>query len=201
MPQVSALAEVADALCGSGIAIIADGGIRTGGDIVKAFACGAAAVCIGSLFAQSVEAAGDSTVDTQGLSWRKYAANFYPSLAYEQEGKIEAGEGLEGWLPIAGGVEAIMQRLSAAVRVGMAYIGAATIPEVTRQARFIVPVSSDIADEQRRQHTITNLRPLSAPKTEVSADGDVFTGAKSQSDANIPGGEAIDAGCKSTQRS
>lgn len=168
MPQVSALVEVSDILKGSGIAIIADGGIRTGGDIVKSFAFGSAAVCIGSLFAQSVEAAGDKLVDKEGRTWRKYAANFYPSLAYSHEGKVVAGEGMEGWLPVTGGIDEIVNRLSAAVRVGMAYIGAATVADVSNRARFILPTSVHISDEQRREYPITNLKPLSVPDTDSS---------------------------------
>jgi IMP dehydrogenase len=179
MPQISALAEVSDTLSGSGIAIIADGGIRSGGDIVKSFACGATAVCIGSLFAQSVEAAGDMTVDKEGRPSRKYAMNFYPSLAYKDDGKIVPGEGMEGWLPVTGRIDAIVGRLSAATRVGMAYMGAATIPDVIKQARFILPVSAHMADEQRRRRRIADPRPLSAPDAGSSPDPAELTGAHS----------------------
>jgi IMP dehydrogenase len=170
MPQISALAEVTDSLKGSGVAIIADGGIRTGGDIVKSFAVGAAAVCIGSLFAQSLEAAGDSMVDEEGRSLRKYSANFYPSLAYKRKGKVVAGEGMEGWLTTIGSVEEIVDRLSTAVRAGMAYIGAPTIPDVANCARFIFPISGRAADERRRQPPITDLHPLSAPDIEANVE-------------------------------
>jgi IMP dehydrogenase len=179
MPQVSALAEVTDSLHGSGVAVIADGGIRSGGDIVKSFAFGAAAVCVGSLFAQSLEAAGKSMVDKDGRAWRKYAANFYPSLAYKHEGKTVAGEGMEGWMPVTGSVDEIVDRLSAAVRVGMAYIGAATIAEVKTRARFIAPISSHIAEEQRRQPPISNLKPLSASDNDAHLDSAELTAIKS----------------------
>jgi IMP dehydrogenase len=186
MPQVSALVEVSDSLKGSGVAMIADGGVRTGGDIVKSFAFGAAAVCIGSLFAQSVEAAGESTVDKEGRHWRKYAANFYQSLAYPNEGKIVAGEGMEGWLPVTGSVDSIVERLSAAVRVGMAYIGATTVADVTNRARFILPISIHIADEKRR-HPITNLKPLSVTDSDSSPDSAELNRAPSNPAASVNG--------------
>jgi len=170
MPQVSALAEVSDSLRDSGLALIADGGIRNGGDIVKSFAFGASAVCIGSLFAQSSEAAGESMIDKDGSAWRKYAMNFYPSLAYQRDGKLAAGEGMEGWLPITGPVAAIVDRLSAAMRVGMAYIGAATIAEVSGRARYILPVSTHVEDERRQQQRIMDIRPLSAPQNNSKPD-------------------------------
>ena len=102
-------------------------------------------------------------VDKENRAWRKYSANFYPSLAYRYEGKLAAGEGMEGWIPIAGPVSAIVDRLSAAMSVGMAYIGASTIADVTKRARFILPTSHRVADDQQQLRLIINLTPLSAP--------------------------------------
>jgi IMP dehydrogenase len=161
VPQVTAVAECAQAVREFGIPVIADGGVRYSGDVAKAIAAGASTVMIGSLFAGTDESPGE-TVLYQGRSFKSYrgmgslgamaggSADRYaqdtqqPSAAGE-DGRVfserdGAGklvpEGVEGRVPYKGPLAALVDQLVGGLRSGMGYCGCATIQEMQEKARF-----------------------------------------------------------------
>ena len=131
----------------SKVPIIADGGIRYSGDIVKALAAGADSVMIGGLFAGAEESPGD-TEYYQGRMYKSYrgmgslgAMSHGSADRYGQASTVEATqfvpEGIEGRIQYRGPVAAIIHQLAGGVRAGMAYVGAKTIPELQQKAEFI----------------------------------------------------------------
>ncbi|MBN2360314.1 MAG: IMP dehydrogenase [Deltaproteobacteria bacterium] len=146
VPQITAIAECAAVADGHGVALVADGGIRYPGDIVKAIAAGAHAVMVGSLFAGCDETPGES-VEENGRRYRRYRG--MGSLGamidgsrdrYFQQGvaadKLVA-EGVEGRVPCRGPVAAVVQQLIGGLRAGMGYTGCATVEELRRNGRFV----------------------------------------------------------------
>jgi IMP dehydrogenase len=135
IPQAEAVAEVADAVSQYRIPVIAEGGISSSGDIVKAIACGATLVSLGNVFARAREAGGE-TVIHEGKRHRVYAANSYPTLSYKKDGKTIELEGIKGLVPIEGSTEEIVRRLESGIRVGFAFCGAKDIQEMQRTAEL-----------------------------------------------------------------
>jgi len=137
IPQISALQEVSHALAAYNIPIIADGGIRYSGDINKAIAAGAWTAMIGSLFAGTHEAPGE-TILYQGRSYKEYRG--MGSLAAMQQGSSDryfqnknttklVPEGIEGRVPYRGSLSSVVQQLLGGIRAGMGYTGSQTIKE------------------------------------------------------------------------
>lgn len=148
VPQLSALVEASRAAHEFNRPIIADGGIKTSGDIVKALAAGASAVMLGSLLAGTDEAPGD-VVDINGKKYKSYrgmgsvkamargsAARYGQSCAEGQTKKL-VPEGVEGLIPCRGSLKDHLHQILGGVRSGMAYLGASTIQELQQKARFI----------------------------------------------------------------
>lgn len=135
IPQAEAVAEVADALSQYGIPVIAEGGISSSGDIVKALACGATLVSLGNVFARATEAGGELVIQ-EGKRYRVYAANSYPTLSYKKHGKTIELEGIKGLVPIEGSTEEIVNRLELGIRAGFAFSGAKDIQEMQRTAEL-----------------------------------------------------------------
>ena len=134
VPQITAIAECARAAQGSGVPIIADGGIKFSGDITKAIAAGASAVMIGSLFAGTEESPGE-TILYQGRTFKSYrgmgslgAMEAGSADRYAQEG-AERGksvpEGIEGQVPFKGPLAGLVEQLVGGLRSGMGYCGVA----------------------------------------------------------------------------
>ena len=147
VPQISAISNVADALAGSGIPCIADGGVRYSGDVSKALAAGADAVMIGSLFAGTEEAPGDLEL-FQGRSYKSYrgmgslgAMQQGSSDRYFQDAENNADklvpEGVEGRVAYKGPVAAVIHQLMGGLRASMGYLGCTTIEAMHRNAQFV----------------------------------------------------------------
>jgi IMP dehydrogenase len=147
IPQISAVANVAEALEGSRIPLIADGGIRYSGDIAKALAAGAHSVMIGSLFGGTEESPGEIEL-YQGRSYKAYRG--MGSLAAMQQGSSDryfqdeaanpeklVPEGVEGRVPYKGGVTPLIHQLMGGLRAAMGYLGCNSIEDVRRRAEFV----------------------------------------------------------------
>jgi IMP dehydrogenase len=147
VPQVTAIASVADGLAGTGVPMIADGGIRYSGDIPKALAAGANCVMIGGLFAGTEESPGEIEL-FQGRSYKAYRG--MGSLAAMQQGAADryfqdpamhadklVPEGVEGRVPYKGSVVGVIGQLLGGLRASMGYIGCGTIDEVRARAEFV----------------------------------------------------------------
>ncbi len=147
MPQITAIAEAARATAKAEVPVIADGGIKFSGDVVKAIAAGASSVMIGSLFAGTDESPGELIL-RQGRSFKSYRG--MGSIGAMREGskdryfqEYEAGseklvpEGIEGMVPYKGPLSAMVQQLVGGLRAGMGYCGCANVKDLHAQARFV----------------------------------------------------------------
>ncbi len=147
VPQLSAIANVADYLAGSGIPVIGDGGIRFSGDVAKALAAGASCVMLGSMLAGTDEAPGEIEL-YQGRSYKTYrgmgslgamskgSADRYFQESTNAQDKL-VPEGIEGRVPHKGSLNSVIHQLLGGVRASMGYLGCATIEEMYRYAEFV----------------------------------------------------------------
>jgi IMP dehydrogenase len=147
MPQVTAIMDAARVTQAAGIPLVADGGIRYSGDVVKSIAFGAQAVMIGSLFAGTEESPGE-TVLYQGRSYKMYrgmgsigamrqgSRDRYFQEEIDEEPKL-VPEGIEGRVPYKGSLASIVYQLVGGVRSGMGYLGVRTLDELRSRARYI----------------------------------------------------------------
>ena len=169
VPQVTAIDNVARALAGSGVPMIADGGIRYSGDISKAIAAGANTVMLGGLFAGTEEAPGE-TVLYQGRSYKAYRG--MGSLGAMKEGAADryfqesdanveklVPEGIEGRVPYKGPVTAVIQQLMGGLRSSMGYVGCRTIDEMRAKAEFVEVTSAGIRESHVHDVQITKEAP------------------------------------------
>jgi len=145
VPQITAIADCARAAQGSGVPVIADGGVKFSGDVTKALAAGASAVMIGGLFAGTEESPGE-TILFQGRTFKAYrgmgsiGAMASGSDRYAQtseEASKLVPEGIEGRVPYKGPLADLVQQLVGGLAAGMGYCGCSTIEELQRQARFV----------------------------------------------------------------
>ncbi len=148
VPQLTAVIEVVNALKGSGVSVISDGGIRASGDVVKALAAGASAVMLGSALAGTDEAPGE-TIILDGRSWKAYRGmGSLGAMSSRREaaeryfqGDAEVSklvpEGVEGRVPYRGPVRAVLDQLSGGLRSGMGYVGAGTLEDLHDKAEFV----------------------------------------------------------------
>ena len=147
MPQLTAIMDCVDEASKSGIPIIADGGIKFSGDIVKAMAAGASCVMVGSLLAGTDESPGETYL-FQGRTYKAYRgmgsvgamARGSADRYFQQEVKDQlklVPEGIEGQVPYKGPVGHVLHQLVGGLRAGMGYIGAHDISELQSKARFI----------------------------------------------------------------
>jgi IMP dehydrogenase len=169
VPQVTAIQSVADALKGTGIPCIADGGIRYSGDIAKAIAAGASSVMLGSLFAGSEEAPGEIEL-FQGRSYKSYrgmgsigAMQKGSSDRYFQDAEMNADklvpEGVEGRIPYKGPASAIIGQLMGGLRASMGYTGNRTIDEMCSRAEFVEITSAGMRESHVHDVQITKEAP------------------------------------------
>src|SRR5439155_15951002 len=146
VPQITAIMDCVSIAEPRGIPLVADGGIRFSGDIVKALAAGASSVMIGSLFAGTEESPGE-TILYQGRTYKLYrgmgslgAMSERMSDRYGQrgvpEGKI-VPEGIEGRVPHRGALASNIEQLVGGLQAGMGYIGAVNLAELRERAKFI----------------------------------------------------------------
>ena len=168
VPQITAVANVADELKKDGIPLIADGGIRYSGDIAKALAAGAYSVMIGSMLAGTEEAPGEVEL-YQGRSYKAYrgmgslgAMKQGSSDRYFQEGG-EADklvpEGIEGRVPYKGTMLTILHQLMGGVRASMGYTGCASIEEMRNKPEFIRVTGAGMKESHVHDVSITKEAP------------------------------------------
>jgi IMP dehydrogenase len=169
VPQITAIANVAKALQGTGIPCIADGGIRYSGDISKALAAGASTVMMGGMFAGTEEAPGE-VILFQGRSYKSYrgmgslgamadgSADRYFQDAANNVDKL-VPEGIEGRVPYKGSVVAILYQLVGGVRSSMGYCGCATIDELREKAEFVEISSAGMRESHVHDVQITKEAP------------------------------------------
>lgn len=144
VPQLTAIMDVVLIAKKKGIPVIADGGIRSSGDIIKALAAGASSVMLGSLFAGAEEAPSEViTVDGEkyksyrGMGSKEALERRHALDRYGAEKKHSVAEGVSGKVRHSGPVAGIVEELVGGIKAGMGYIGAATIKDMWKQARFI----------------------------------------------------------------
>lgn len=168
VPQISAVANVAEALAGTGVPLIADGGIRFSGDISKAIAAGANLVMLGGLFAGTEEAPGEVEL-FQGRSYKSYRG--MGSLGAMQQGSSDryfqessnadklVPEGIEGRVPYKGPLTAVIHQLMGGLRSSMGYLGCANIADVHSKAEFVEITSAGIRESHVHDVQITKEAP------------------------------------------
>jgi len=168
VPQITAILECARSARGSGVPIIADGGIKYSGDISKAIAAGADSVMIGSLFAGTDESPGEIIL-FQGRSFKGYRG--MGSISAMKEGSRDrygqAGEtmsklvpeGIEGRVPHKGPLESLIHQLVGGLRAGMGYCGCHSIADLHEQARFIRVTSAGLRESHVHDVIITKEAP------------------------------------------
>ncbi|GAB4244977.1 MAG: IMP dehydrogenase [Acidobacteriota bacterium] len=170
VPQITAIVETVKTAKKLGIPVIADGGIKYSGDIVKALAAGAASVMIGNLFAGTDEAPGElvfyqnrSYKTYRGMGSQEAMARGYSSDRYglspETGLRKLAPEGIEGRVPYKGSLENLVPVLLGGVRAGMGYVGARTIPELQKKARFIRVTQLGLRESHVHDVVVTKEAP------------------------------------------
>ena len=169
VPQITAIQSVSDALKGTGVPMIADGGIRYSGDLCKAIAAGGDAVMLGGLFAGTEEAPGEVEL-YQGRSYKSYrgmgsigamaagAADRYFQESLANVDKL-VPEGIEGRVPYKGSVLAVIHQLMGGLRSSMGYLGCATIDEMHDRAEFVEITSAGIRESHVHDVQITKEAP------------------------------------------
>ena len=124
------------------VAIVADGGIRNSGDIVKALAAGADAVMCGSLFAGTTESPGETLTDRDGFTWKTYRGMASKEAQVDWKGKYSSFEGVSSRVPYKGSIKEILFDLDKGVRSGLSYSGARTIKDLQACAEFVVQTTA-----------------------------------------------------------
>jgi IMP dehydrogenase len=168
VPQLTAILEASRAAEGTGVPVIADGGIKYSGDITKAMAAGASCVMIGSLFAGTEEAPGE-TILYQGRTFKSYrgmgstgAMDAGSADRYAQE-SAERGksvpEGVEGRVAYKGSLGALTDQLVGGLKSGMGYAGANTLKELTEKSRFIRITAAGLRESHVHDVIITKEAP------------------------------------------
>ncbi len=169
VPQITAIDDCARAAAAAGVPIIADGGVKYSGDVVKALAAGASTVMIGSLFAGTEESPGD-TILYQGRSYKAYrgmgslgAMRAGSKDRYFQGGVQDAGklvpEGIEGRVPYKGTLSMNVYQLVGGLRSGMGYVGAKSIEELQSRATFVQITAAGLKESHVHDVIITEEAP------------------------------------------
>jgi len=169
VPQLTAVMDCAEEAAKSGVPVIADGGIRTSGDMAKAIAAGASSVMIGSLLAGTEEAPGETFL-YQGRSYKSYrgmgsvgamargSADRYFQQDIKDQLKL-VPEGIEGQVAYKGPARDVIHQLVGGVRAAMGYTGSATIDELQKRARFIQITGAGLRESHVHDVTITREAP------------------------------------------
>jgi IMP dehydrogenase len=172
VPQITAIDNVAMALAGSGVPLIADGGIRYSGDVAKAIAAGACTVMMGGVFAGTEEAPGEIVL-FQGRSYKSYRG--MGSIGAMQQGSADryfqentganpnadklVPEGIEGRVPYKGSMIGIVFQMAGGLRASMGYCGAASIDDMREKAEFVEITSAGIRESHVHDVQITKEAP------------------------------------------
>ncbi|ADC72404.1 inosine-5'-monophosphate dehydrogenase [Thioalkalivibrio sp. K90mix] len=169
VPQITAISDVAEALKGTGVPMIADGGVRFSGDLAKAIAAGANCVMLGSMFAGTEEAPGEVEL-YQGRSYKIYRG--MGSLGAMQQGSSDryfqdpnssadkfVPEGIEGRVPYKGSIVAIIYQLMGGLRSSMGYVGAHNIEEMRSKPHFVRVTAAGMRESHVHDVAITKEAP------------------------------------------
>jgi IMP dehydrogenase len=171
VPQITAVSNVAAALEGKGIPLIADGGIRYSGDLAKAIVAGAHAVMIGGMFAGTEESPGDVEL-YQGASYKAYrgmgslgamsdrhgsADRYFQDTATELEKLVP--EGIEGRVPYKGSLVSILYQLAGGLRAAMGYTGSGSIEQMRTRPTFVRVTTAGVRESHVHDVTITKEAP------------------------------------------
>jgi len=172
VPQIMAIDSVATALRGTGVPMIADGGVRYSGDIAKAIAAGASSVMMGGMFAGTEEAPGEIVL-YQGRSYKSYRG--MGSIGAMQQGSADryfqesstgnpnadklVPEGIEGRVPYKGSMVSIVFQMSGGLRASMGYCGCATIADMQNKAEFVEITTAGIRESHVHDVQITKEAP------------------------------------------
>jgi len=169
VPQLSAIMAASKAAAEKGVMVIADGGIRTSGDIAKALAAGASTVMVGSLLAGTEEAPGETFL-YQGRAYKAYrgmgsvgamargSADRYFQQDIKDQLKL-VPEGIEGQVPFKGPVRDIVHQLVGGVKAAMGYTGSTTIEELQQRARFVRITNAGLSESHVHDVAITREAP------------------------------------------
>jgi IMP dehydrogenase len=167
-PQLTAVYDCAEAAGRSGGRVIADGGVKYSGDIVKALAAGASCVMIGSLFAGTTESPGEAII-YKGRKFKTYrgmgsmgAMSAGSADRYFQDSSATrklVPEGIEGMVAFKGPVADFLVQLTGGLRSGMGYVGASTIPELSEKACFVKITGAGLRESHAHDVTITKEAP------------------------------------------
>ncbi len=170
MPQLSAVAGAAKALAGSGIPLIADGGIRYSGDIVKALAAGAYTVMVGGLLAGVDESPGEMIL-YKGRSFKRYrgmgslgamvkgSSDRYRQGDKKNDRQKLVPEGVEGRVPYKGALQPVLYQMIGGLRSGMGYVGTQTIEELRTETEFIKITAASVRENHPHDIAITQEAP------------------------------------------
>ena len=172
VPQITAIDNVATALAGTGVPLIADGGVRYSGDIAKAIAAGASSVMMGGMFAGTEEAPGEIVL-FQGRSYKSYRG--MGSIGAMQQGSADryfqesstgnpnadklVPEGIEGRVPYKGSVVSILFQQAGGLRAAMGYCGCATVEDLRAKAEFVQITAAGIRESHVHDVQITKEAP------------------------------------------
>jgi IMP dehydrogenase len=168
VPQIHAILEAIKGIGKSRVTLVADGGIKFSGDVTKALAAGAHSVMIGSLFAGTDEAPGE-TILYQGRTFKAYrgmgsigamkqgSADRY--FQDEEEPRKMVPEGIEGMVPYKGPVSTLLGQLTGGVRSGMGLSGAATLPDLVKKAKFVRITAAGLKESHAHDVIITKEAP------------------------------------------
>ncbi len=163
VPQLTAIMDVVDGICGGDVPVIADGGIRRSGDIVKALAAGADSVMIGNILAGTDESPGQ-VIYLNGRKFKTYrgmgsesAMRKGSASRYFQDEAVKlTPEGVEGMVPYSGTVAEVIAHLTGGLRSGMGYVGARNIEELKKKAVFVRVTAAGWSESKPHDIIITN---------------------------------------------
>ncbi|MDB3972128.1 IMP dehydrogenase [Candidatus Thioglobus sp.] len=170
VPQISAISDVADALKGTGVPLIADGGIRYSGDIAKAFAAGAYSVMLGSMLAGTEESPGEVEL-YQGRSYKSYRgmgsigamnqAHGSSDRYFQSDSKADklVPEGIEGRVSFKGSIRPIIHQMIGGVRSSMGYTGCETLEKMRTNSTFVQVTSAGMVESHVHDVSITKEAP------------------------------------------
>ncbi|MCL5975107.1 IMP dehydrogenase [Methylophaga muralis] len=170
VPQISAISNVAAALAGTGVPLIADGGVRYSGDIAKAIVAGAHTIMIGGMFAGTEEAPGEVEL-FQGRAYKSYRGMGSMGAMQQKQGSSDryfqesseadklVPEGIEGRVPFKGSLSPVIHQLMGGVRASMGYTGSRTIEEMRTKPEFVRVTSAGMNESHVHDVTITKEAP------------------------------------------
>lgn len=170
VPQISAISNVAAALEGTGVPLIADGGVRFSGDLAKAIAAGAHSIMVGGMFAGTEEAPGEVEL-YQGRAYKAYRGMGSLGAMAQKQGSSDryfqessdadklVPEGIEGRVPFKGNLSPLIHQLMGGLRASMGYTGSATIEEMRTKPEFVRVTAAGMNESHVHDVTITKEAP------------------------------------------